>query len=61
MAQWRHDAQEISLEGNNLTELPHNVFDGLGELTEPDLWGNPGAPFRITHPNANLRGSGWER
>ena len=37
-----------------------NRLDNLGSLV---LQRNPGAPFRITHPNANLqeRGRGWER
>jgi hypothetical protein len=46
---------------NNLSELPPGVFDGLDNLQELNLQRNPGAPFRITHPNANLRGNGWVR
>ena len=53
--------EPADLGGNNLSELPPGVFDGLSNLQELDLGVNPGTPFRITHPNANLRGSGWER
>ena len=39
---------------NHLTELPPGVFDDLANLQRLDLSGNPGVPFTITHPNADL-------
>ena len=53
--------QTLMLWGNSLSELSPGVFDGLDNLQELNLESNPGAPFRITHPNANLRGNGWVR
>ena len=53
--------QSLRLWDSNLSELPPGIFDGLNNLQRLDLRGNPGAPFRITHPNADLRGSGWVR
>ena len=37
-----------------LTELPPGVFESLTNLEILDLQGNGGAPFTITHPNADL-------
>ena len=51
----------LGLESNNLSELPPGVFDGLDSLYLLDLRDNPGTPFRITHPNADLQGWGWVR
>ena len=53
--------QILNLSHNNLSELPPGVFDGLDRLLSLDLSFNPGAPFRITHPNADLQGRGWRR
>ena len=53
--------QSLYLGNNNLEELPPDVFNGLSNLQELYLDNNPGAPFQITHPNANLRGGGWVR
>ena len=53
--------QTLSLESDNLTELPPEVFDDLENLQVLRLHRNPGRPFFITHPNANLRGVGWHR
>ena len=53
--------QTLSLQSRNLTELPPGVFNDLKNLQVLDLRSNPGRPFHITHPNANLRGRGWDR
>ena len=46
--------QGLDLGRNDLTELPPGVFDGLINLQSLILFGNPGQPFTITHPNADL-------
>ena len=56
-----NNLQTVILEGNNLRSLPPDLFNGLTNLERLYLGTNPGAPFRIAHPNANLRGDGWVR
>lgn len=46
--------EQLYLSGNRLTELPPGVFESLTNLEVLHLSGNRGAPFTITHPNADL-------
>lgn len=49
------DLQSLDLSGNALTELPPNAFDSLTNLQTLDLRNNPGSPFEVIHPNADLQ------